>query len=300
MLDYLQQFEMMAASGQTWEQMATTQGTFMREEARAAAEAANTTGAPLTDAELQAAHEASVADQDYLGAEDTSFWDGLTADEQAEWNRRGAAAVTKWVAYAATAHPELGVQESEIGVDIPGNSNSVAYVDGNGKCWLGTTAIEMIELEPAYADSTVLHELRGHPEFDTGFSLSMELYDAATSELPGYTRPADGSDERYAEWTRFEYFETEIGALMREEAFWVDSRDLDGNGTIEDTEQNRLGAPQVLLDSLLTNLAGQFAPELQGPFVTGLARRFQADPRITEAASAMFADACQRLLGITL
>ena len=39
---------MMAASGQTWEQMATTQGTFMREEARAAAEAPPATPPTIT------------------------------------------------------------------------------------------------------------------------------------------------------------------------------------------------------------------------------------------------------------
>ena len=64
--------------------------------------------------------------------------------------------------------------------------------------------------------------------------------------------------------------------------------------------QNPLGAPNELLDDLLTNLAGQFAPALQGPFVIGLARRFRADPRITPTATTLFASACQRLLGVTV
>lgn len=299
-LDYLQQFEMMREAGMTWEQLAAAQGTFMVDEARRRAAASSSTGAPPTDAELRQAHEESVGEQTYLGAEDTSWWDGLTPAEQAAWNARGVAAVTRWVAFAATAHPELAVRESEIGVDIPGNSNSVAYVDGAGKCWIGKSTIEAIERDPAYATSTILHELRGHPEFDTGFSLSMELYDAAAPAMPGYSRPADGTDARNDEWTRFEYFESEIGALMREESFWVASRDLDGDGAIAEAEQNPLGAPDALLDDLLTNLAGQFAPTVQGPFVIGLARRFRADPRITETANQMFASACQRKLGITV
>lgn len=296
-LDYLQQLEMMQAAGMTWEEMASTQGQHMLAEARAAAAAASPDSGPVSDADLQAAHQDSVADQDYLGEEDTSWWDSLTPAMQARWNQRGADAIRAWVAHAQGAHPDMAVQASEIGVDIPGNSNSVAYVDGRGKCWIGKTTIEAIERNPAYADSTIMHEIRGHPEFDTGFALSMELYDAAAPSLPGYTRPAQGSDERDDEWTRFEYFESEIGALMREESFWVDSQDLDGDGTIEASERNELGSPEDLLHDLLSNLAGQFAPQLQGPFVTGLARRFEADPRVTPAASELFARTCEQILG---
>lgn len=299
-LDYLQQLEMMRAAGQTWEEMASAQGAHMVQEARRRIQEQDPNAPPPSDAELQQAHEEAVGDQDYLAEEDTSWWDGLTPGEQQAWITRGEEAVADFVAYAAREHAELDVQASEIGVDIPGNSNSVAYVDGSGKCWIGKSTIVAIERNPAYATSTVMHELRGHPEFDTGFSLSMELYDAAAPSLPGYQRPAEGSDARYEEWLRYEYFESEIGALMREEAFWVDSQDLDGDGTIEADEHNTLGSPQALLDDLLTNLAGQFATELQGPFVIGLARRFEADPRVTAQASAMFAEACQRLLGVAV
>ena len=106
--------------------------------------------------------------------------------------------------------------------------------------------------------------------------------------------------ERKAEWTRFEYFESEIGAVMREESFWQASRDLDGDGVVGPAEENPLGSPQVLLDRLLTDLAGQFAPELLQPFLIGLARRFEADPRVTPTAEVMFADTCLRLLGVRL
>ena len=101
----------------------------------------------------------------------------------------------------------------------------------------------------------------------------------------------------YLEKVCVDYFESEIGALMREQAFWQSSRDLDGDGTVESDEENLLGAPGDLLDTLLVNMASQFAPELREPFVTGLARRFEADPRVTPEASAMFADACERHLG---
>ena len=295
-LDYLQQFEMMRAAGMTWEEMVVAQGQFLADDARADAEA--THGGPVTDADIVAAHQESTGDQEYLGEEDTTWWDSLTPQQQAEWETRGQTAIATWVAHAHGTHPELEVKAREVGVDLPGNSNSVAYVDGNGKCWIGRETIEAIELNPSYADSTIMHEIRGHPEFDTGFSLSMELYDEAAPAISGYTRPGAGSDERDDEWIRWEYFESEIGSLMREEAFWVDSQDLDGNGTIEEAEENPLGSPEALLNDLLANVAGQFAPELQGPFVSGLARRFEADPRITEAASAMFAAACQRHLGV--
>jgi len=299
-LDTLQQFEMMRAAGMTWEQMVAAQGSHMRAEAETRARAANPGTDPITEADLQDAHEEGVADQDYLGEEDTTWWDGLSAAQQTSWNQRGARAVTIRLAHAQRTRPDLNIQASEIAVDIPGNSNSVAYVDGAGKCWIGETTIEAIEVDPAYADSTIMHELRGHPEFDTGFALSMELYDGSAGALPGYTRPADGTDERYDEWLRFEYLESEIGALMREEAFWIASRDQDGDGTVSAAEQNPLGSPGALLDTLLGNLSSQFAPSLLEPFLKGLARRFEADPRVTQSASTMFAATCLRQLGVTV
>ena len=265
-LDYIQQFETMKAAGMSFEDMAKVQAAHIDSENRARAEADKTDGSEITDADLQAAAEDNLDDQDYLDDEDTSWWDGLSPQDQASWNSRGQTAITDFVAFAASEYPHLEVKASEIGVDIPGNSNSVAYVDSAGKCFIGRETIVAIERNPAYATSTILHELRGHPEFDSGFSLSMELYEEAAPQTQGYTKPASGSDEEYNEWLRYEYFESEIGALMREESFWVGSPDLDGDGTIAENEENTLGAPVELLDDLLGNLAGQFAPSLQGPF----------------------------------
>ncbi len=300
-LDYLQQFEMMAASGMTWEQMAERQRDWMVDEARRAAQEASG-GQPVTDEQIREAHEDAVGDQTYntqTPAGETE-WDSFSPDEKARWRARAQAAITRVVEWAATAHPELAIRRDEIRPALRQceEEDAVAYVV-DGVCYISRDVVVAIERDPGYALSTIQHELRGHPEFDTGFNVGMELYDEAAGGMPGYSRPAEGSPERTDEWERYEYFGSEIGALMREQAYWEPSRDLNGDGQVEASEQNPLGDPLGLLDSLLRDMQSSWEPSILAAYVTSMHRRFVADPRVTDAAVAAFDDASTRILHIT-
>jgi hypothetical protein len=307
-LDYLQQFEMMRAAGMTWEQMATAQKDWMVAEATAAAkqaraeESTESDSSTVSDAEIIAAQQEAVADQSYNThtPADQTQWAGFSPTQRQSWLDRADRAIDVFIAWAKVNHPELNIKDGEIieALEECERENAVAYVNSTGNCYISMEVVVAIERDPAYALSTIQHELRGHPEFDTGFNVGMELYDAAAAEMPGYTQPANNSDERYAEWSRYEYYGSEIGALMREEAFWHYSRDIDGDGNIADNELNPLGNPIGLLDMLLDDMKTNWEPAILQAYVTSMAKRFKADPRITDNALQSFEAACVQNLGI--
>lgn len=299
-LDYVQQLEMMKAAGMTWEEMATSQRTWMIEQARKATGADHT--GKLSEEEFQEAHEAQVADQTYYQNTDPAKteWASFTDEQRGAWRTRARAARSTFVTWASRVHPELGIREDELQPALRRceELNAVAYA-AKGICYFSREVVVAIERNPAYALSTIQHELRGHPEFDTGFSLGMELYDEAASGLPGYTRPDTGTEERKAEWARYDYLESEIGALLRETSYWRGSEDLDGTGAIESTERNPLGNPLHLLEDLLMDMQGNWEPHILSAHLTGLRRRFEADPRVSSAALAAFVSAAEQTLGLT-
>jgi len=308
-LDYLQQFEMMKAAGMTWEQMATAQKDWMVAEATAAAKEARAESStdseqsPISDAEVIAAQQEAVADQTYntnTPADETQ-WASFSPSQRTSWLRRADQAIEVFIAWARVNHPELNIQDGEIieALEECEMEDAVAFVNNTGNCYISMTVVVAIERDPAYALSTIQHELRGHPEFDTGFNVGMALYDAAATDMPGYTQPADNSDERYAEWSRYEYYGSEIAALMREEAYWHYSRDIDGDGNIADNEVNPLGNPIHLLDMLLVDMKSNWEPAILQAYLTSMTKRFEADPRITDNAILAFEAACVANLGIS-
>ncbi|HJN75053.1 MAG TPA: hypothetical protein QGF58_14085 [Myxococcota bacterium] len=222
----------------------------------------------MRDEDIQNAHNEAVGDQDYIEEvePDKTTWAGFTPEEKKKWLARAAAAISTFVAWAAKEHPELKIKKTEIHQDLKGceEMGAVAYVTG-----------------------------------DECFNVGMELYDEAAAGMPGYQQKPWGDPARDAEWERYEYFESEIGALVREHTYWHGSEDLNKDGTVADDEQNPLGAPLDLLDHLLKNMAEQWAPNLRAAYVTGMARRFRADPRVTDQAAAAFEASCTSVLGVT-
>jgi hypothetical protein len=300
-LDYFQQLELMRASGKSWEELADLQRSWMTEGSREKARLEHGDES-VTDQQLQQAHADQVEDQSYYTevAADQTEWSRMTEDERKVWRARAQAAIFLFLQWAQNEHPELHISLGEIRPALKRceELNAVAFVE-DGICHISREVVVAVERDPAYALSTIQHELRGHPEFDTGFSVGMALYDEAAAGMPGYAKPSERTEARTAEWARYNYFESEIGALLREQSYWVESRDLNQDGDLDVDEQNPLGNPLVLLDALLQDMRGNWEPTILLAYVASLLRRFQADPRIQEAASTAFADACVRTLGVT-
>jgi hypothetical protein len=291
-LDRYQEWEMTRLSGKTPAQNAQTQGDFMHQEALVAAQESTGQDNP-TAQQIEDAHEESVADQDYITEPETLEWDAMTQTERDSWTARGNAAFDSVLAEMATTHPELRYTRADLvlafrQVEAYG---AVAYTDGT-QCFVGMDFVIATELDPAFAISTIVHEMEGHPEFDSGYSVTMDLYDAGAARMPGYTQPADGSPERDEEWNRYGYFESEIGALLREIPYDKPQNEMGAD--------NPMGTTGDLLEMLLPNMVAGIAPELVQPLMEGLKNRFGIDPRITDAALAVFVAEVNRLTPATL
>ncbi len=291
-LDMYQDWETTSASEMTPDQLIQTQSDFMYESARQDAQEASGSNNP-TATEIEEAHQDSVADQDYIVEPDSLVWDALSQAERDQWTARGNAAINAVLDHMKTNHPELDYDRTDLvlafrQVEAYG---AVAYTDGK-QCFLGMDFVTATEQDPAFAVSTIVHEMEGHPEFDSGYSVSFALYDLAAQRMPGYTRPAEGSEDREAEWDRYGYFESEIGALLRELPY---DRPTDSQGN-----ENPLGSSLPLLNNLLFNMSEGLAPELEQPMMEGLKNRFEVDPRISPETLVVFIDAVNRNTGATL
>jgi hypothetical protein len=291
-LDFVQQHAMVQASGHSMEEMGGIQGAYMHEQARQ--QAVEQHGEGATQDQIEDARQETVAEQDYLHPTEDTRWSTFDAELQATWTQRGEAAIRAIVAEATTRAPELGLRAEQLVLDFQRceELGALAYTQGDGLCHLSMIAVEAIEADPAFMLSTVVHELAGHPEFDRGHSVSGFLYQLSTPHIPGYETPAEGSPEAEAENRRFYYFESEIGSLLREYGYWVQQN--------EAGVDNPQGSPLQLLDMVLDDLRGQWAPEIERPWFQGLSARFQADPRVTEEAHRVFLERLQTVLGISL
>ena len=89
---------------------------------------------------------------------------------------------------------------------------------------------------------------------------------------------------------RFRYFESEIGALLREAEYWMPEHAV---GTLQ--EHN---SPWDRLDLVLMSMTTQWAPALRGPVFGGLATRFAADPRISSEAVSRYRAAAAEIIGV--
>ncbi|MFH1463613.1 MAG: hypothetical protein ABIO70_04430 [Pseudomonadota bacterium] len=290
-LDFVQQHAMVQASGHDMEEMGQIQGAYMHEQARQ--EAVEQHGEGATPEQIEDARQETVAEQDYLSPTEDTEWSRLRPDQQAARTQRGEAVLRALVAEATSRAPELGLRADQLVLDYQRceELGALAYSQG-GQCHLSWLAVQAAEADPAFMLSTVVHELAGHPEFDRGHSVSGFLFQLSTPHIPGYQAPAEGSPEAEAENRRFYYFESEIGSLLREYGYWVQQN--------EQGVDNPQGSPLQLLDIVLEQLRGQWAPELERPWYQGLSARFQADPRVTDEAHRVFLERLQAVLGISL
>ena len=283
-LDLVQFYATRQAAGHGATKMAQTQADYMTRQAVAKAQK------DATPEEIAQAHHDGVDEQQYIHETDTPTWSALSATEQARWEARGVVAMQMLVAHAAVRAPGLNLKSNQVLLDFEGceRLGALAYTDNEGRCYIGESAVLSIEANPSSMLSVVMHEITGHREFDDGFSFSGWLYGLSTEKMSGYTEPDE--EQAAAEWHRFTYFESEIGAILRESVYWMPEAAV---GTHQE-----YNGPWHRLDRVLQNMVDQWAPELRVPVFGGLATRFEVDPRISADAVDRYRDAVARIIGV--
>jgi hypothetical protein len=251
--------EALAESGQTLDQMART----------------------------QAAHEAARAQPPTgWGGTTTPRWTSLLPRQQADWTRRANAAIQRMTAYAQANHPELGVTTASFEWEpeaIDRISLGAIATEGSqpGRTLhIGFEFVVLVETNPAYAMSTVAHELLGHASYDApGSNFQRELYDRARTADPSI---AEGAET-------YHYWPSEIYSLLREYPYWTDVSAADRRRTLglpgpDRHPQDLNYDPRGAIRELLGLIQDRWAPSLVVPVARGFLQRLRADPLITQDA----------------
>jgi Domain of unknown function (DUF4157) len=267
-----------AASGQTIAQMAATQAAFMR------------------------AHPTAAPGGGWGGvAPSQTRWASLTEPQRRDWTRRGNAAIATMVTHATTAAPQLALTAASFELDFEGvDAVSLgAFATGGSvpgrTVQVGFEFTVICEVNPAYALSTVEHELHGHPVFDiAGPSTAGTIYDQAAASVPG----SPSGTETY------HYYPSEIYSLLREIPLWVPTAPTDvgrsvalprGSQTIDQLNPD----PRDLIAGHLRAMRGKWDPSLHVPLLRGFWQRVSADPGIQASALAAFSTILGRVFGAT-
>ncbi len=281
---FVEEIATRATAGMSDDQIAAEEAKFLTKQATD--EAAKKSGsAPPTPTQVEQTRKDQVAATS-IPAGGTTWWRSLSETQQADWIKRGNAAIASVVSDAAAHHPELGLTAAHFNLDFPGTEKRGATVVAAGSpAMVGKVFVESAELNPAYVMDVVVHEIFGHPAYGPyGTEYHLKLYDTAASKVPGYTPPdttAAGKEARRQELDAYAYQETEIFAVLRSMPYRTAPAAADA-----------AVVPNLDTQTLVTWHVGlvkrQWSPTLVVALLRGLRQRLAIDPRIAPAALAVF------------
>jgi hypothetical protein len=299
LLRWIEEAETRKASGLSDEDMAKKKGVDMKTKAEAdakAAKAASGSTAAPTAADLQAAQEADV-EKTSVEKSVTNRWLALTPKKRKEMLAAGNKAIEDVIAHATKTHPELKLNKASFKLDFndvekrgQGILAMSGKVAGKPVAIVGFDFVTAVQVNPAYALSTVVHEVFGHPEYGVyGTEYHLALYDKAVKKA-GFKKKAEGTDARTTEKDAYAYQETEIYSLMRELPYWTPVSAKDEKAHPGLTALNF--DPKDGIETRIGNIKTQWeSTKLDIPLLHGLHARLRNDPRIQKVALDAFVKA---------
>lgn len=275
---WAQESETRKASGMTDAQMADAEAKWLYAKNKKAAEAK--AGKPVSDAEVEKGRKDAEAAQSYYHPMAKTRYEALTPAQRTAWDKKAADAITAMVAYAAAHHPEVKLTAANLVWDpdaIDKNApGALGQGRGPGTASVGFEFVDVTKVDPAYAMSTVVHELFGHPEFDDPTNYHLSIFKLAGPKIPGYTSDPDAESASYG------YHESEIYSLMRELPYWTQVSAKDKKWASVNYD------PREGIGWQLDAIKGEWEPAIAAALVRGLYKRFALDPRIQPMALTAF------------
>ena len=230
------------------------------------------------------------------GGTSTTRWAGLLPAAQASWTKRGTKAIDDMVAHATSAAPELKLAKSsfELAFDAIDKTSlgALATVGSQpGKTvMVGFEFVATVEVNPAYALSTVVHELLGHPVYDEASgapNYAGKLYKAAAAQVPASKTIDRSGDES------FNYWPSEIYSLLKELPYWtaVGAADAKKKITLPGGTTNAAKLnfdPRGAIRDWVRSIQSEWEPSLVNGIVRGFYRRIAHDPSIRKTSVTEF------------
>jgi hypothetical protein len=231
------------------------------------------------------------------GAKTKTRWELLLAPAQAAWTTRGKAAIIKMVAHAQGAAPELKLKEETFELkfhELDKISLKALAAGGSqpGKTvTVGFEFVAEVEVNPAYALSTVVHELGGHPVYDgtDGGTYGGALYQqsAAAAKKKGVKL----ADMKGAE--TYNYFQSEIYSLLKELPYWTEVTKADQGkrldvGGAQATPEGLNYNPRKGIVTEIDEVKAKWEPSLGLALLHGFYQRIKMDPTMKPFSIAEF------------
>ena len=128
-------------------------------------------------------------------------WLALTPKKRKEMLAAGNKGIEDVVAHASKTHPELKLSKASFKLDFnavekrgQGIIAMAGKVAGKQVAIVGIDFVTAVQVNPAYALSTVVHEVFGHPEYGPyGTEYHLAIYDKAVKKA-GFKKKAEGTD----------------------------------------------------------------------------------------------------------
>lgn len=223
-------------------------------------------------------------------------WEGLSTTEQDAWTKRAGAAIPKMVAHVNKNHPEFKATNAtfewkpkEVDETSEGALATVGSIPGKN-LQIGFEFVVLVEVDPAYAMSTIAHELLGHAAYDeTGSNFQAALYAKARTKEAGLPSGTE----------TYDYWPSEIYSLLREAQYYTGVSATDDKktlslpgGTQKPSDLNY--APDIGIGWHLDSMKDRWHPDLLIPILQGFNKRIRVDPVIKPAGIAAFETAVRR------
>jgi hypothetical protein len=278
-------------SGKTLAQLGAAEAAFLLPQAEADARAeadedAKKAGRPppaaVSDADVARAHAAATEKASPVRPpEAKTAWDRVkeVPGAEAKWNARAAKAIAATVEACHSVAPELGIVAANLAWkpdEIADRGRNVFAMSGD-PLTIGMSFVETAEADPRYVVSVVVHEIAGHPDFGVG----RNSYEAQIFAEAHRQAPRLGETWTYGSRHTYGYIGTETYAALREVPYYRALSEADKTlrrSTIPaENVANKIGLIKTL-----------YPPDVAKAAVQGLYERFRTDPRISEAALAVF------------
>ncbi|HEY2512523.1 MAG TPA: DUF4157 domain-containing protein [Polyangiaceae bacterium] len=252
------------------------------------------TDAQIEQTQAPAIHALSAAPPGWGGTAKPR-WAGLLDPAKKAWTARGNKAIDAMVKYASSAAPELKLTKAtfELAFDAVDRTSLGALATGGstpGKTVrVGFEFVVTVEVNPAYALSTVVHELRGHPMYDeaSGSNYAGKLYEGAAAKVPASKKIDRTGTETFAYWP------SETYSLLKEIPYWTKTSAADAAKPLALPGSTNNAAslnydPRGEIEHNLQNMKSNWEPSLVNGIVRGFYKRIANDPSMKAVSVSEF------------
>lgn len=262
-------------------------------------------GTGMTDAEMSKKQAEVIKEKGPSGyPKGSPRWLGLPDNAKKAWTERGKKAIDNMVSYASGRAPEMKLTKATFELEFQA-IDEIAYgalaTTGSqpGKnVQVGFEFVVLVEVNPAYAFSTVVHELKGHPSYDNagGANYAGKLYQDAAAQVP-----ADKDIDRDG-GENFNYWQSEIYSQLKEIPYYVDVAPADQGKRLNAAGRFRTPSqinyhPRAAIEHILTKIKDNWHSSLASGIVRGFYKRIAADPSIQKVALTEFETLVKKVFG---